>query len=64
MYLVSPSAQRFFADGNNEYPVVQGISINPVLASFGDFKSDVTSVAKYGPNLANAVKIMDRAGWK
>ena len=63
-YLVSPSAQRFFADGNNEYPVVQGIEINPVLASFGSFKSDVSGVAKYGPNLANAVKLMDRAGWK
>lgn len=63
-YLVSPSAQRFFAQGNNEYPVVEGIALDPVLASFGSFKSDVTSVAKYGPNLANAVKIMDRAGWK
>ena len=63
-YLVSPSAQRFFAQGNNEYPVVEGIPLDPVLASFGTFKSDVTSVAKYGPNLANAVRIMDRAGWK
>lgn len=63
-YLVSPSAQNFFAQGNNEYPVVEGIKLDPILASFGSFKSDVTSVAKYGPNLATAVKIMDRAGWK
>jgi iron(III) transport system substrate-binding protein len=63
-YLVSPSAQRFFADGNNEYPVVRGISVNPVLASFGNFKSDVSSVAKYGPKLATALKMMDRAGWR
>jgi iron(III) transport system substrate-binding protein len=63
-YLVSPTAQKFFAEGNNEYPVVQGVSLSPVLQSFGTFKSDDTSVAKYGPNLANAVKIMDKAGWK
>lgn len=63
-YLVSPNAQKFFAEGNNEYPVVEGIRLNPVLQSFGTFKSDDTSVAKYGPNLANAVKVMDRAGWK
>ncbi len=63
-YLVSPTAQKFFAEGNNEYPVVEGVSLSSALQSFGTFKSDVTSVANYGPNLANAVKIMDRAGWK
>lgn len=63
-YLVSPKAQEYFADGNNEYPVVEGVEINGILRSFGSFKSDVTNVARYGPNLANAVKIMDRVGWK
>ena len=63
-YLVTPSAQRFFANGNNEYPVVQGIDLSPVLASFGSYKSDVFGVAKYGPGLDNAVKTMDRAGWR
>jgi iron(III) transport system substrate-binding protein len=63
-YLVTNGAQNFFAQGNNEYPVVQEISLDPALAKFGSFKSDVTSVAKYGPNLAKAVQIMNRAGWK
>lgn len=63
-YLVSDSAQAFFAQGNNEYPVVKNIKLAPVLESFGTFKSDMTNVAKYGPNLPLAVKIMDRAGWK
>ena len=63
-YLVSPSAQRFFADGNNEYPVVKDIDMNTVLASFGNFKADETSVANYGPKLVTAVKLMDRAAWK
>lgn len=63
-YLVSPSAQDFFAQGNNEYPVVQGVKVDPTVASFGSYKSDITKVAAYGPNLAKAVKVMDRAGWK
>lgn len=63
-YLVSPSAQNFFAQGNNEYPVVEGIKLDPILASFGTFKSDITAVSKYGSNAALAVKIMDKAGWK
>lgn len=63
-YLVTPEAQNFFAQGNNEYPVVQGIALAPDLAKFGSYKSDIASVASYGPNLAKAVQVMNRAGWK
>lgn len=63
-YLASPEAQEFFALGNNEYPVVEGTPVNPVVESFGEFKDDTTNVAAYGKNNADAVKIMDRAGWK
>lgn len=63
-YLASPDAQEFFALGNNEYPVVEGVPIDPVVASFGEFKSDTTNVNAYGANNALAVRIMDRAGWK
>lgn len=63
-YLASPEAQEFFALGNNEYPVVEGTPVNPVVESFGEFEDDTTNVAAYGKNNADAVKIMDRAGWK
>ncbi len=63
-YLVSPYAQTFFAQGNNEYPVVPGTPIDPVVGSFGQFKEDTTNVSAYGANNALAVQIMDRAGWK
>ena len=63
-YLASPEAQEFFALGNNEYPVVEGTPVNPVVESFGEFKDDTTNVASYGKNNADAVKIMDRSGWK
>jgi iron(III) transport system substrate-binding protein len=63
-YLTSPSAQNYFAQGNFEFPVVKGAQIDPLLKSFGSFRSATTSLTSVGPNLANAVKIMDRAGWK
>ena len=63
-YLASPEAQEFFALGNNEYPVVEGTSVNPVVKSFGNFKADTTNVSAYGKNNADAVKIMDQSGWK
>ena len=63
-YLATPKAQKFFALGNNEYPVVEGTPLNPVVESFGEFKEDTTNVSAYGKNNADAVKIMDRSGWK
>lgn len=63
-YLAEPEAQEFFALGNNEYPVVEGTPVNDVVKSFGEFEEDTTNVAAYGKNNADAVKIMDRSGWK
>ena len=63
-YLATPEAQEFFALGNNEYPVVEGTPVNEVVEGFGEFEDDTTNVSAYGKNNADAVKIMDRAGWK
>ncbi|BAU12336.1 ABC transporter substrate-binding protein [Leptolyngbya sp. NIES-3755] len=63
-YLASNEAQRIFAESNNEYPAVAGVPIDAVLASYGTFKADNLNAAIYGRNNAEALKIMDRAGWK
>jgi len=64
-YLASDEAQRYFADGNNEWPVVAGVKVdNPVLSSFGDFKRDRLNVAVLGRNQPNSQKIYDRVAWK
>ena len=60
-YLVSDFAQRLFAEGNNEYPVV-GPATGPV-AELGDFKEDAVNASVFGANQALAVKVFDRAGW-
>lgn len=63
-FLASNFAQRHFADGNNEYPVVEGVAPNTKLKKLGSFKRDDVNVAVFGENQAEAQKIFDRVGWK
>ena len=64
-YLASDEAQRYFADGNNEWPVVASVQVvNPVLSTFGAFKYDPVNVAVLGRNQPSAQKLYDRVAWK
>jgi len=64
-YLAGDEAQRYFADGNNEWPVVANLKLdNPVLNALGDFKRDRLNVAVLGRNQPNSQKIYDRVAWK
>ena len=63
-YLVTPEAQAVFAEGNNEFPVVEGVELDPVVAELGEFKTDAASVNEFGANNAEALIIFDEAGWK
>ncbi|MDX2099431.1 MAG: Fe(3+) ABC transporter substrate-binding protein [Leptolyngbyaceae cyanobacterium bins.59] len=63
-HLVSRESQDIFARSNSEYPVVSGVAIDPVLAGYGRFKADVMNAAVFGRNNAEALRIMDRGGWK
>ena len=64
-YLAGDEAQRYFADGNNEWPVVANLKLdNPVLNALGDFKRDRLNVAVLGRNQPSSQKIYDRVAWK
>ncbi|MGH1487564.1 MAG: Fe(3+) ABC transporter substrate-binding protein [Cellvibrionaceae bacterium] len=63
-FLVSPDSQAWYAEVNNEYPVIKNTAIDNVLKSWGNFKSDDVSLTKLGINNRAAVELMDRAGWK
>ncbi|MEO8487067.1 MAG: Fe(3+) ABC transporter substrate-binding protein [Betaproteobacteria bacterium] len=64
-YLASDDAQRYFADGNNEWPAVRSASgRNPALEAMGPFKPDPVAIAALGRNMAAAQKLVDRAGWR
>jgi len=62
-FLISPEAQAIFSGANFEYPVRDGAEQAAVIASWGKFKEDKINVVELGKNNAEAVKIMDRAGW-
>lgn len=64
-YLVSDDAQAYFANGNNEWPVVTTVILNnPHLDKLGSFKVDglrAGALAEYTPK---AQRFIDQAGWK
>jgi iron(III) transport system substrate-binding protein len=63
-YLVTPEAQRYFAEGNDEYPIVAGVAPPKSIAGLGTFKADQLNARIFAQNNAEALRIMDRAGWK
>lgn len=64
-YLSSDAAQRYFADGNNEWPVVRSVKLsNPALDALGDFKAETIPVSVVGMNQVKVQQMLDRVGYK
>ncbi|MBA3998043.1 MAG: Fe(3+) ABC transporter substrate-binding protein [Candidatus Accumulibacter sp.] len=64
-YLASDDAQRYFADGNNEWPSVPSVKVaNPALDALGKFKADTLEVGSLAKQRAKAQMIFDRAGYR
>ena len=67
-YLASPSAQNYFANGNNEWPVAKGVvTENPALKSMtggGQFKAETIPISAVGANQVKVQQMLDRVGFK
>ena len=63
-WLASEEAQELFAGLNMEYPVNPEVKVDPLVAKWGYFQQNRINVAKYGELQAEAIKLMDRAGYK
>ncbi len=63
-FLVGEDAQRWYAEANYEYPVRPGTPISETLAGWGTFKADDLNLAILGEHNPEAVRLMDRAGWR
>jgi iron(III) transport system substrate-binding protein len=64
-YLSSAEAQGYFADGNNEWPVVSDTRLsNPALATLGKFKAESVPISVIGMNQVKVQQILDRVGYK
>ena len=66
-YLASPTAQNYFADGNNEWPVVASVKVNnPALQAMtgGSFKSETIPISAVANNQTKVQQMLDRVGYK
>ncbi|KRG83664.1 ABC transporter substrate-binding protein [Stenotrophomonas acidaminiphila] len=63
-WLSSDKAQALYANENMEYPANPKIDAASLVEGWGDFKADVINVSEAGRLQAEAVKLMDRAGYR
>jgi iron(III) transport system substrate-binding protein len=64
-YLASDAAQAYFANGNNEWPVVSGLDFsNPALEKLGKFKPETIPVSVVGMNQVKVQQMLDRVGYR
>ena len=63
-WLSAGKAQQQFAGTNHEYPANPEVKPSAQVESWGEFKGNQINVAKAGELQVEAVKLMDRAGYK
>ena len=66
-FLASPFAQDYFANGNNEFPAVKGLTIaNPAITAMGgdNFKAETVPLAAVAKNMTKVQQMLDRVGYK
>ena len=63
-FLLSEEAQKHIVNNTFEYSVLNNVEPNSAIAQFGSFISDQTSVADFGKFNPDAVRLMDRVGWR
>lgn len=63
-WLSSETAQQDFAGLNMEYPVNPRVEPTGLVRSWGDFKGDSLNVSEAGRLQGDAIRLMDRAGYR
>ncbi len=63
-YMVTEQAQAWYAEANHEYPVLAGVASSELLQALGEFRADTLALDKLGELNGEAIRVMDRAGWR
>lgn len=63
-WLASPAGQNRFADDNLEYPVNYAVKPAAAVSAWGDFLPNFQNISRAGELQAQAVQLMDRAGYQ
>lgn len=62
-WLAGAKAQHMYADSVHEYPLRQGVEINPIIASYGELKIDPVPLAKIAEYKKAAAALVDKVGF-
>ncbi len=62
-WLAGDEAQKLLAHSNREFPVVSTVAADPLVSSWGEFLQDSAPLETAGKRQAQAIKLMDRAGY-
>lgn len=62
-WLAGEKAQLMYADVNFEYPLRTGITINPIIASYGTLKPDPLPLSKIADAKKAAAALVDKVGF-
>jgi iron(III) transport system substrate-binding protein len=62
-YLVSPEAQKIYAEADFEYPVTAGATVTPLIAALGTLKVDSLPLTEVARHRATASKLVDKVGF-
>lgn len=63
-FLTGEKAQSDYATANYEYPVNENVEPSDLLKSFGEFKAQEIDLSVLGALNADAVKLLNEAGWQ
>ncbi|MCF2905868.1 extracellular solute-binding protein [Octadecabacter sp. CECT 8868] len=63
-YLASDQAQQYFSNGNDEFPVVEGVALSEEVASLGEFTADDVDLSAVAKQLPLALTIFNDVGWE
>lgn len=63
-WLSAGTAQELFAGENLEYPANPEVATDPLIQAWGDYRQDLINVSEAGAMQTEAVKLMDRAGYR
>lgn len=63
-WMTGSEAQSIFADANMEFPANPKTGPSAEVAAWGEFKADTIPVEVAGERQAEAIRLMDRVGWR
>jgi len=63
-WLSGARGQELFSGSNHEYPVNPAAPVHRIVAGFGEFRGDRIDLRELGRRQAEAIKLLDRAGYR